>query len=92
MLTFRYMNTTNYQPEDLLSTTQVAEILGISRFAVFQRIKRESLLAKKIGRNYLVRYGDLMGNLSEKDKQRIEQAVKQAIEEYGETFKLLGKE
>ncbi len=92
MLTSRHMNTTNYQSEDLLSTTQVAKILGVSRFAVFQRIKRGSLLAKKIGRNYLIRYGDLMGNLNEKDKQTIEQAVKQAVEEYGEAFKLLGKE
>ncbi|MBI2439378.1 MAG: helix-turn-helix domain-containing protein [Candidatus Moranbacteria bacterium] len=86
------MGTKNHQPEDLLSTAQVAEILGVSRFAVFQRIKRGSLLAKKIGRNYLIRYGDLIGDLSEKDKQRIEQAVKQAVEEYSETFKLLGKE
>lgn len=82
----------NYQNDDLLSTTQVAEILAISRFAVFQRIKRGALLARKIGRNYVIRYGDLIGNLNERDKRIIEQAVKQAIEEYGETFKLLGKE
>lgn len=86
------MSNNNYQQDDLLTTMQVANIVGISRFAVFQRIKRGSLLAKKMGRNYFIRYGDLMGNLSERDKQRIEQAVKQAIEEYGEAFKLLGKE
>lgn len=86
------MSMKNYQHDDLLSTTQVAEILAISRFAVFQRIKRGTILARKIGRNYLIRYGDLIGNLNEKDKRTIEQAVKQAIEEYGETFKLLGKE
>lgn len=86
------MNITKYQQEDLLTTTQVAEILGLSRFAVFQRIKRGSLLAKKMGRNYFIRYGDLIGNLTDQDKKRIEQAVKRAIEEYGETFKLLGKE
>ena len=86
------MDTQKYQQEDLLTTTQVAEVLGLSRFAVFQRIKRGSLLAKKIGRNYLVRYGDLIGTLSDIDKQRVEEAVRNAIEEYGETFKLLGKE
>ncbi len=36
------------------STVEVAKILGISRIAVFKRIKRGSLPALRAGRSYLI--------------------------------------
>lgn len=43
----------------LLSTSQVAEILGISRIAVHKRIKAGKLKATKVGRNYVINDSDL---------------------------------
>lgn len=36
------------------STTEVARLLGISRIAVFKKIKQGKIKAEKIGRNYIV--------------------------------------
>lgn len=80
----------------LFSTTEVAKLLGISRVAVFKRIKSGYIKAKKVGRNFVVDKNDLpeiLGSVLGKDRQRtIENAVRKTIEEYGETLKLLGKE
>lgn len=81
-----------HNSEDLLSTTQTATLLGISRVSVFKRIKKGIIPAIKVGRSYLIKYSDLVGNLTERDKETINEAVKTAVKEYGETFKLLGKE
>jgi len=79
-----------------LSTSEVAKFLGISRIAVFKKIKSGRLKAKKVGRNYIVAYDDLMESIGKtlgaEKKEGIEQAVNRAIREYGETFRLLGKE
>lgn len=75
-----------------LSTQQVADLLGISRTAILKRIKKGEIKADKIGRNYIINYGNLVGELSEDDKKDIKKTVKKAVKEYGETFKLLGKE
>ncbi len=75
-----------------LSTKQVADLIGISRVAVLKRIKRGALKAQKVGRNYIINHDDLTGRLSEDDKKEIKKVVKKAVQEYGEMFKLLGKE
>ncbi|MFA6392269.1 MAG: helix-turn-helix domain-containing protein [Patescibacteria group bacterium] len=80
--------------KDLLSTTEVAEILGISRVAVFNRIKRGEIKAEKIGRNFVVSRDQFKGvfkdTLDENEKNVVDQAVKKVVKEYGETLKLLG--
>ena len=81
-----------HKPDVFLSTTQAATLLGVSRVSVFKRIKKGFIPATKVGRNFLIKYSDLIGNLTERDKARIDEAVKMAVKEYGETFKLLGKE
>jgi excisionase family DNA binding protein len=82
--------------KELLSSVEVAKILGISRVSVFKRIKSGEIKAKKVGRNFVIYRNDLpeiLGNvLSEKKKQEIEESVKKTIHEYSETLKLLGKE
>lgn len=79
-----------------LSTSEVAKLLGISRVAVFKKIKAGEIKAKKSGRNFIIDKKDLpkiLGAvLTEKRKKDIELAVEKIIREYGETLKLLGQE
>lgn len=81
---------------DFISTTELAALLGISRVAVFKRIKAGKLRAKKIGRSYLIAKVDLpiiLGTtISDQEKKSINQAVEKAVKQYGETFRLLGRE
>ena len=78
------------------STSEVAKILGVSRISVFKKIKSGEIKAKKIGRNFIIERKDLAeileSVLREDKKKEIEQVVAKAIKEYGETFRLLGKE
>ena len=78
------------------SVAEVAEMLGISRIAVFKKIKVGQIKAQKVGRSYIILKEDLMEvlghTLSSKNKADIDKAVRKAVDEYGETFKLLGKE
>ncbi len=82
--------------KETFSTTEVAKLLGISRIAVFKKIKSGSLVAQKRGRNYVVRSEDAMEQLGKAlgaaKKHTIEMVVERAIREYGETFKKLGRE
>ena len=79
-----------------LTSNEVAKILGISRVAVFKKIKAGQIRAEKIGRNFVIDEKNLMEilgkTLSEKNKKAIEESVKKTIKEYGETLRLLGQE
>lgn len=78
------------------SVAEVALMLGISRIAVFKKIKAGVLQAIKVGRAYVIPREELnviLGeSLSDKQKKDIEIGVKKAVKEYKETFKLLGNE
>lgn len=78
------------------STTEVAKILGISRVAIFKKIKAGHIKAKKIGRVFVINKKDLpeiLGEVLPKSKKRqIEAAVTKTVKEYGETLRLLGQE
>ena len=82
--------------EKQFSTSEVAKMLGISRIAVFKKIKNGRIKAKKIGRIYVIEKKELaqiLGQiLSKSKKEEIDTSVKKMIREYGETLKLLGKE
>lgn len=80
-----------------ISTTELAKALGVSRVAVFKKIKKGDIQAQKVGRNYIIDTDTLPPELfeeplGEKNKQEITQAVKKTVKEYGETLRLLGKE
>lgn len=81
--------------KDFYSTSQVAQILKISRIEVFRRIKTEKLKAEKVGRNYIIPRSAVVEALGKEigtqKKEEINQAIKRAIRDYGETFKRLGK-
>lgn len=77
-----------------ISTIEAARRLGISRIAVFKKIKSGDIKANKIGRNYAVPVSEVERltklNMTEADKALIDRAVKKTVREYGETLKLLG--
>ena len=81
---------------EFLSTSELAKILGISRIAVFKKIKSGRIKARKIGRNFMIRREDLPeilgSSLGKNDKEIIERVVRKTVKEYGQTLRLLGKE
>ena len=82
--------------DEYISLPELAKMLGISRVAVFKKVKAGEIKAVKIGRNFAVPKKLLLGilgkSLSEEDKKEIDRAVKKTVKEYGEVLKLLGKE
>lgn len=82
--------------KNLLSTSELAKMLGISRIAVFKKIKSGQIKAEKVGRNFVIEEQNIsliLGNiLSKKNKRAVEQAVDKTAKEYGETLRLLGRE
>ena len=90
----------NKNENKYISVAELAKLLGISRIAVFKRIKKGQIPAEKIGHAYAISMEYVKGIvggsdaeiLTEYKKTEIDQAVKKVVKEYGETLKLLGKE
>lgn len=84
------------QNNQYISIQEMANILGISRIAVYKKVKKGRIKAIKIGRSFAIakKYVDnILGKtLNENDKKQIDSAVKKMVKEYGEVLKLLGKE
>ncbi|MFC1687097.1 helix-turn-helix domain-containing protein [Patescibacteria group bacterium] len=80
--------------KEYISTIEAATILGISRVAVFKKIKKGDLKAKKVGRNYVIDREAVLAHqgvkLDERAKVEIGRAVDKTVKEYGETLKMLG--
>jgi excisionase family DNA binding protein len=76
--------------QEYLTIPQMAKILGISRIAVYRKVKKGQIKARKIGRNYAIPFR--AKPFSEKDGRRLDAAISKALKEYGETFRLLGRE
>lgn len=89
-------NAMKYTENEYISIPQLAKILGLSRIAVFKKVKQGEIKAWKIGRNYAIpkKYLEsILGKaLSKEDKEEIGRAVKKTVTEYGQTLKLLGRE
>ncbi|MFA6572336.1 MAG: excisionase family DNA-binding protein [Bacteroidota bacterium] len=75
---------------------EIADILGISRIAVFNKIKNKQIRAEMVGKTYIVDANELRGifanELDNKQKEKIEESVARFVKEYGQTLKLLGLE
>ena len=82
--------------ERFLTIPELAKLLGISRIAVYNRVKKGQISAKKIGKTYIIMdrtIGNILGkNVTRSEKQWIDSAVRKTVQEYGEVLKLLGKE
>jgi len=81
---------------EYVTIPELAKILGLSRIAVFKRVKKGEIKAIKIGKTYGIsrkHIENLLGEvLGEEEKKEIDLAVKKTVSEYGQTLKLLGKD
>lgn len=81
---------------DFISTSEAAKILGVSRIAVFKKIKSAKIPAIKIGRNFAIRKKDVLKAIGELltngQKRKIDGVVEKATKQYGEAFARLGRE
>lgn len=79
-----------------MTIPQMAKILGVSRVAVYKKVKKGQIKAIKIGRNYAIprKYiaGILGRALKEEEKRTIDRAVRRTVKEYGEVLVQLGRE
>jgi len=79
-----------------ITIPQLARILGLSRIAVYKKVKKGEIRAVRIGRNYAIPKNKMAGilgkTLTEDDKREIDRAVKKTVREYGEVLRLLGNE
>lgn len=83
-----------------VSIAELAKMLGISRVAVFNKVKKGHIPAERIGRSYAIsmeHVAELLHAgtgriLSDQKKEEITKAVEKVVKEYGETLRLLGKE
>ncbi len=81
--------------QGVVSTAELAKMLGVSRVAVFKKIKRGELEAVKIGRSYAISRASvpsLSTQTSKQKKRLIEKAVKKTVSEYGDALRRLGNE
>ena len=86
----------NQEDKEYLTITELAEILGISRVAVFKKIKKGDVKAQRIGNMYIIPssyVAEVFGKtLSSRRKKAIEEAVYKAVQDYGEVLVRLGSE
>lgn len=82
--------------EEYLTIPQLAKMLGISRIAVYRKVRKGQIKAEKIGRSYAIARKQIPGfvgrDLTKKDKLLIMEAVQKAIQDFGEALRLLGRE
>ena len=81
---------------EYLTIPQLAKILGVSRIAVYRKVKKGQIKAVKIGRNFAIpqkQIAAILGKrLRQEDKKEIDSAVKKTVKEYGRVLRLLGSE
>jgi excisionase family DNA binding protein len=79
-----------------ITVPELAKALGVSRIAVYKRVKKGQIPAARIGRTYVITdktVADVLGNrLTDRGRARIDAAVSRAVQEYGEVLKKLGRE
>lgn len=79
-----------------ITIRELADLLGVSRIAVYKRVKKGQIPATKIGKTYLITDQTVTGILgkevTEEGKVRIDAAVHRTVQEYGEVLKQLGRE
>ena len=78
------------------SAPEIATLLGVSRTAIFKKIKSGQIHAEKIGRNYIIpkeEYAAILGFfVPDRRKKDIENAVDRVVKNYGPALRKLGEE
>ena len=79
-----------------ITIPQLAKALGISRIAVYRRVKSGAIPATKVGRIYVISdrtVNEILGkDLSRKSRDGIDKAIDCTTKEYGQVLKWLSKE
>jgi len=82
--------------KEFFTITELAQILGVSRVAVFKKIKKREIQAQKIGRMFAIpkqELGIILGQTLTKEQKRIIDAgIKKTTKEYSKTLEMLGNE
>lgn len=82
--------------KDFLTVTELATMLGVSRVAIFKKIKNGQISAMRIGKMLAIprkEFESILGKtLTKKQKEIIDRAVGKTVKEYGTTLRLLGQE
>ena len=81
---------------EFISIQELAGILGLSRIAVYKKVKSGKIKAIRIGRSFAIpqKYvANILGkSLAEADKKEIDEAVRKTVKEYGDVLKRLGRD
>ena len=84
------------EAKEYYSIPQVAVLLGISRVAVFKKVKSGEIKAAKIGRSYAIPASYIRQvtgkTLTPERKKAIKRAVKKTVRRYGPLLIKLGNE
>jgi excisionase family DNA binding protein len=79
-----------------LTIPQAAGILGISRTAVYKKVKKGRIRAVRIGRNFAIPKKVIINalgrDLTGPAKKQIAAAVRKTVREYADVLRLLGGE
>jgi excisionase family DNA binding protein len=82
--------------KEYITIPELAKFLGVSRIAIYNRVKKGQIPATRIGRTYIIKdqtIKDILGKeVTTKGKKRIDAAVRKTVREYGEVLKQLGRE
>ena len=82
--------------KEYITIPELAKFLGVSRIAIYNRVKKGQIPATRIGRTYIIEdqtIRDILGKeVTTKGKKRIDAAVRKTVREYGEVLKLLVRE
>jgi len=82
--------------KNYFTVKELADLMGVSRVAVFNKIKLGKIKAEKIGRNYIIYKNNLPDvlntSLTASDKNNIERGVRKVLHDYGDAIKMLGQE
>lgn len=78
------------------STAEFARMLGVSRVAVFKKIRSGNIHAEKVGRNYVIASEELAAALgtfvTDRRRKEIDQSIERTVREYGDALRRLGRE
>ncbi len=79
-----------------LTIPELARKMGLSRIAVYNRVKKGKIPAQKVAGRHIISKNDLpyiIGRkLTKEDKKRIDTVVNRAVAEYGKVFVWLSRE
>ena len=79
-----------------ITIPELARLLGVSRIAVYKRVKNGQIPAARVGRTYVITdqtINNILGRgVTTQGKKRIDAAVHKAVREYGDVLKKLGME